>query len=250
MVKIANLKTYNSGMRKSITDKLWFMYEIDPFVRYVYDFGCGDGSLLEAVHKANPILSLIGYDMNEDMIRLAESNNVDGEFFLCPLREVPEHTLLNASSVFHEIHSYGTPESIRSDYASIFSVGAEYIAIRDMFFSESMPIATNSYHLQCVRSNSDYRRMREFERIHGPLELNKNFMHYLLKYRYNDNWEREVHENYLPHSVEQFIRRIPESYEIKYFHAYTLPFFRQKVREDFGFWFEYPTHAKILLKHK
>ena len=250
MVKIANTKTYISGMQKSIADKLWFMKEIDPEIKWIYDFGCADGSLLAAIHEIDPTLSLIGYDMSPEMIQIANSCNSSGNFFSHPLHSLPKHTLLNASSVFHEIHSYGTPESVRSDYDSIFGVGAEYIAIRDMFFSESMPLMTNPYQLQSVKANSDHRRIKEFERIHGSITINKNFLHYLLKYRYVENWEREVRENYLPNSIEKFIRDIPSVYCVERLHVYTLPFLRQKIREDFGFWFDYPTHAQILLKRK
>ena len=250
MVRIANMKTYTSGMQKSIADKLWFMKGIDPEIERIYDFGCADGSLLAAIHEIDPTLSLIGYDMSPEMIRIANSHSLSGDFFTHPLHFLPKHTLLNASSVFHEIHSYETPESIRSDYASIFGVGAEYIAIRDMFFSENMPLMTNPYQLQSVRANSDYRRIKEFERIHGSIAINKNFLHYLLKYRYIENWEREVRENYLPNSIERFIGDIPNTYSVERLHIYTLPFLRQKIREDFGFWFDYPTHAQILLKRK
>lgn len=250
MVQIADIKTYTSGMQKSIADKLWFMDYLDPSITNIYDFGCADGTLLRSIWKINPSLALYGYDQSIEMIGMAFGENYVATYCNKPLTKVAPHTLLNASSVFHEIHSYGSPQSIKSDYESIFNVGADYISIRDMFYSESMPLYTNPLHLRCVKRRSNYKRMQEFERIHGSMGLNKNFIHYLLKYRYVENWDREVRENYFPHSIEQFIRNLPDSYEIVYLNTYTLPFLRQKVREDFGFWIDYPTHAKILLKQK
>lgn len=250
MVQIADMKIYTAGMQKSIADKLWFMDYLDPSVTDIYDFGCADGTLLRSIGKMKPSLILSGYDKSLEMIDMAFDEDHIAVYYNKPLPKVMPHTLLNASSVFHEIHSYGSPQSIKEDYESIFNVGAEYIAIRDMFYSESMPMYTNPFHLRFVESISDNKMIREFERIHGSIGLSKNFLHYLLKYRYVENWDREVRENYLPYSIEQFIRNLPNTYEVTYLHTYTLPFLRQKIREDFGFWIDYPTHAKILLKHK
>ena len=60
----------------------------------------------------------------------------------------------------------------------------------------------------------------------GGLTSNKNFLHYLLTYRYVENWDREVRENYFPHSIEEFLSKIPTKYEVVYFEHYTLPFLR------------------------
>ena len=91
-------------------------------------------------------------------------------------------------------------------------------------------------------------KISEFEAFNGGLTSNKNFLHYLLTYRYVENWDREVRENYFPHCIEEFLNKIPVHYEVVYFEHYTLPFLREQVWKDFGFTLSDSTHAKILLK--
>ncbi len=243
---IADLSGYLSGMRKSIEDKLWFLDRIDPKVRSIYDFGCADGALLREVAKREPLLKLEGYDASYEMCESSAGNlHISNK----PLKRVPRGTLINASSVFHEIYSYGTPASIKKDYDSIFNVGADYIAIRDMFYTENMPEYSDVFKEKRVRTLVP-NILRDFETIHGSIIYNKNLLHFLLKYRYTDNWRREVRENYFPYSFEEFLRRIPDSYEVIYARGYILPFLYERVQEDFGFSITYPTHAKILLRRK
>lgn len=246
-VSIADLDTYLSGMRKSMKDKVWFLDRLDPAITNIYDFGCADGTLLREVGMVKPSLNLLGYDKSPAMTEVC-AREID--IHNRPLCQVPQHTLLNASSVFHEIHSYGSRESIRSDYNAIFHVGADYIAIRDMFYTKYMNRHSNPTQMVLVERAIGYQKVREFEHIHGSISDNKNLLHLLLKYRYTENWAREVRENYFPHSFEDFIKKIPNNYEVVYSNLYTLPFLRQKIWDDIGFWLQYPTHAKILLRRK
>lgn len=59
-----------------------------------------------------------------------------------------------------------------------------------------------------------------------------------------------MRENYFPHTIEEFLNKIPDYYEIVYFEHYTLPFIREQVRKDFGVQLTDPTHGKILLRYK
>ncbi|MGA1049083.1 MAG: hypothetical protein ACO3UU_13830, partial [Minisyncoccia bacterium] len=44
-----------------------------------------------------------------------------------------------------------------------------------------------------------FKSLISFEKVWGSIFKDyRNFIHFLLKYRYTDNWEREVNENYLP----------------------------------------------------
>lgn len=156
--------------------------------------------------------------------------------------------MLNASSVFHEIHAYSG--DIRRDYQNIFGSSADFISIRDLFYSICSDHPTDRVKLAKVLQREPVQKVREFEAFSGSLSSNKNFLHYLLKYRYTENWEREVQENYFPHSIEVFLSKIPPSYEIVHFEHYTLPFLKDRIWEDFGFTLTDPTHAKILLKRK
>lgn len=246
MTPIANMNVYNDGMRKSMLDKIWFLDKIDDSITDLYDYGCADGSLLKMAGEICPSMNLNGYDISQDMINIAKKNVPEASY----LSTVPlvglENSILNASSVFHEIHAYSA--NIEQDYKNIFESGATYIAIRDMFYSRCSCHATDAAMLASVLQHEEASKILDFETYNGSLTENKNFIHYLLTYRYLENWEREVRENYFPHSIEEFLRKIPSHYSIVHFEHYTLPFLKDRVYSDFGITLSDPTHAKILLK--
>lgn len=245
MEKIADIAVYNDGMRKSLLDKIWFLSKLDSSVKGIYDYGCADGALLSMVNSLMPNLTLWGYDFNPDMVALANKALPQATISTEPLYDL-SGLVVNASSVFHEIHNYSPNPAV--DYDNIFKHCAKYIAIRDMFYSESSCHATNPVFLANVYRNQPIRKIREFEAFNGSIAENRNFLHYLLTYRYEENWDREVRENYFPHSLEEFLGKLPKNYEIIYIEHYTLPFLREKIFEDFGFTIGDATHAKILLK--
>lgn len=249
MIAIADLGTYNSGMRKSMQDKLWFLdFWDDDDIRTVYDYGCADGTLLSLVHQERPDVGLIGYDNNLEMLEKAADSGIHCTH--TPMESASPGTLTVVSSVLHEIHAYGTEEDVSDDYSHIFGIGSEYIAIRDMFYSKNMAVVVNGRDMTKVYRNADRERLAEFEKLYGSISLNKNMLHWLLKYRYTSNWERELYENYLFQSFEDFLRAIPEQYEIVYSVCYMLPYLYRKIKEDYGIDWKYPTHGKILLKRK
>lgn len=246
MTPIADMDTYTAGMRKSIQDKLWFIDKVADKVDSVVDYGCADGALLYEIHNICPSIRLYGYDNNVEMLQRAST--------LCPFATYSQRTikapdsksLLVVSSVFHEIYSYST--DIKAECASIFNSGYRYIAIRDMFYTKAAVRKADGYKISSVLRKEPQSKIQDFERFHGPITENVNFLHYLLKYRYTENWEREVKENYFPQSLEEFLSNIPQEYKIASVQPYTLPFTRTKIHRDFGFWLEDTTHAQILLE--
>ena len=70
-----------------------------------------------------------------------------------------------------------------------------------------------------------------------------------MKYRYTDNWEREVNENYLPVSLETVKKKIPSSYKIVYEKDFILPFIQQQVKKDFDVEITHSTHTKLIIKN-
>ena len=252
MTPINNLSVYNAGMRKSMFDKLWWIDKIDDSIKNVVDYGCADGALLSMVHDMNPNLQLYGYDFNQTMLDLATKNIPDGHFdknLLSLTKDIlEENSVLVASSVFHEIENYS--DGTGKEYRDIFYNNYKYIAIRDMFLSEKSCVESDSLNVAKVRQKYSYDKIKEFESYIGCLERNENLLQFFLTYRYTENWDREVRENYFPHTIEQFLRKIPENYEIVYFEHYTLPFLREQVLKDFGIQLTDPTHGKILLRLK
>ena len=76
----------------------------------------------------------------------------------------------------------------------------------------------------------------------------KNFIHFLLKHRYVENWNRELHENYLPLTFEKLLLKIHPRYAITYCEHYTLPFLSDAVMKKFGIPINHPTHIKLVCK--
>lgn len=252
MTPIKNMYVYNAGMRKSILDKIWWLDKIDDDVSSVVDYGCADGALLSMTHEINPNLTLFGYDFNKDMITLAKNNVPSGHFsddyYQAVNLSIVENAVLNASSVFHEIENYS--DNIKEEYKRIFNMGYKYVAIRDMFVSEKSYGISDQLIVAKVRQRFTYEKIKEFETFIGSLDRNENLLQFFLTYRYNENWDREVRENYFPHTIEEFLQKVPSCYEIVHFEHYTLPFVRDRVWKDFGVQLTDPTHGKILLRLK
>ena len=252
MTHIKNMDVYNAGMRKSMLDKIWWIDKIDDSITSIVDYGCADGALLSMVHEINPNLMLFGYDFNDDMIALAKNNVPYGyfsnDYYQTITLSMLESSVLNASSVFHEIENYS--ENIKEEYKRIFNTGYKYVAIRDMFVSEKSFGASDQLTVAKVRQQFPHEKIQEFETYIGSLENNENLLQFFLTYRYNENWDREVREDYFPHTIEEFLSKIPTCYEVVHFEHYTLPFVRDQVWKDFGVQLTEPTHGKILLKLK
>lgn len=253
MTPIKNMDVYNAGMRKSMLDKIWWLDKIDDSIKTIVDYGCADGALLSMVGEMNPDFDLFGYDFNDDMIDLACNNVPDGVFasnygVICSITPEKDKAILIASSVFHEIENYSY--DVTSEYDRIFNNDYKYIAIRDMFMSEKSYGISDKLTVAKVRQQFDYKKIQEFESHIGPLEYNENLLQFFLTYRYEANWDREVRENYFPHTIEQFLSKVPEHYEVVHFEHYILPFVREQVWKDFGVQLTDPTHGKILLRLK
>lgn len=280
MTAIDNYTTYIEGMQKSLDDKLfWIPLLENEKIDAVVDFGCADGALIDkAYHQLylqhNENVKFIGVDNNEKMLDRALTN--------CPFMkaatnlggvQVRENYLLNLSSVIHEVYSYCTDEEIDDFWNHVLNDNYKYIAIRDMVVDRSVnlinPIVERTQSgIHCFRNeywNKYYDNICKFDTkqwqnflIHNGYDAddsnyeveNKDVLHFLMKYRYIENWEREVRENYFPIYFEDLLNKIIENgnYEIVYARQYILPFVKEKVKEDFDIDLVDNTHCQILLK--
>lgn len=254
MTSINNYEVYNHGMKKSIKDKLFFEGLIDESVDTFVDFGCADGQILKQIHEDFPDWNLRGIDCDENMIGLSKLNcpyAFYGNDILSSCFLDNHKAILNMSSVIHEIYSYTSPKEITELWDKIFSCNFKYISIRDIMISNTADKISTIQDIQKVYSySSNDPFLKDFENKWGRIESNKNLIHYLLKYRYIENWDREVKENYLPITTEEFLNLIPQEYEIVYYNHYVLPFTKDRIMEDFGIELKDNTHVKILLKRK
>ncbi len=248
---IKDYKTYNSGMKKSIKDKLFFEGLTDDSVDTFVDFGCADGQILAQVHNDFPEWKLKGIDNDYRMIELAQRNCKAAEYFEKISDLTNNNTsLLNLSSVIHEVYSYSSSNAIKKFWSNVFNSGFKYISIRDLMSSYTINTEAEINDILKLQKRTNSEQLSDFISVWGNISTRRNLVHYLLKYRYVENWEREVRENYLPITVECFLNMIPDTYEIIYFNHYILPFTKDKIKEDFDIELRDNTHVKVLLKRK
>lgn len=269
-----NLASYNAAMRNSLEDKLFFL-DLLPEDNYTFvDFGCADGALIGALCNIYPekkgLNTYIGYDLSTEMISLAKTNfsgDVDEEVvFTSDWKEVigelsksKNKKVLVISSVIHEVYSYGEiPKDIDTFWHRVIDTGFDFICIRDMMPSRDImretPMRIHDALLYDRKNVLMTDQLKEFEKIHGSTWSMKNAVHFLLKYRWQVNWEREVNENYFPIYVEDLIGILTlkkyfhdaDTYKLDYLERFQVPFLMESIKKDFGIEFQDYTHVKAI----
>lgn len=252
--EITNTDRYNTEMKKSLIDKIFFLDKIDA--QLIIDFGCADGTLIKFMKLVFPEIEYVGYDISADMIETARKNlaGLDNITLISNIDDLKRKiqssgktTAIVFSSVLHEIYSYD-PEGISSFWKDLIGLSPDYVVIRDMAVSKTADRASDKISVARVRQLFDAKLLDQFEEIWGSIDENISLTHFLLKYRYKENWDREVRENYLPVTIEQLMAHFPKQYVPDYFEHYTLPFIRNQAREDFGVELNERTHVKLIYR--
>ena len=254
--EISSIDNYISGLSKSKNDKLFFLDKVKTDL--IVDFGCADGSIISEIKQKNPEIKVIGYDIDETMLFLARSKNKkilftdSWELVMSEVRK-SKSPCLNLSSVIHEVYSYSTSKIIKEFWEDkVFGSGFKWITIRDMIPSTKMSyknIEEFEEDIKKVKEKSSSKYLKSFEDKWGIIDDNyRTFVHFLLKYKYEDNWGREVLENYLPLGLETLKKKIPPNYKIFYENSFILPYLSKSVKADFGIDLSHSTHTKMIIK--
>lgn len=253
MTTIKNLENYNTEMRKSLIDKIFFLDKVNA--NTFIDFGCADGSMLKLAHQILPSYNYVGYDLSQDMIDKCNcddikftSNYEELNSIISENKLVGNKMCISLISLIHEIYAYGA--DIKSFWNFIFNTGFDYIAIRDLCISRTANRASDFVSVAKIRMNYDKHKIAQWESTWGNLSDNTSLIHFLLKYRFSENWDRELVENYLPIYLEDLFALIPNTYEPIYIEHYTLPFTREQIKIDFNIDLQEKTHLKLILKRK
>ena len=254
---ITNLDTYNARMASSIEDKMWFWDKVKDTTNSIVDYGCADGSLLLRINEEHPRQTLIGYDASDDMLARAKKHTKDTP--ICFVESIfepeMEHTCLVLSSVVHEIFSYQEREDAEFELGMLFDLGAKYIAIRDMGVqSVCRSVITPLEIVKAIYERDGEEKIYSFTKVWGSITNWVNCIHYLLKAPYDENWGRELQENYFPFSIDRVLAQYnidsPVKYDVVYFEAYTLPYVRERIARDYKINLRAPTHYKLLLERR
>lgn len=249
MNKITDIELYNTQMSHSMKDKLFFLDFINPKeANTIVDFGCANGELLKQLPYD---WNKIGIDNSKEMIDAA-IENCDAAYF-SSLDEIDffdkNNAVLNMSSVIHEIYSYLNEKEIAHFWDKVFNSGYKYITIRDMMVSNKTNRDMSLNELRTICAHRKVNLFRDFHKVY-PQWRARDMLHFFMKYRYTENWDRERDENYFPITIEELTALIPDNYEIVYQNAYILQWTKDRVLKDFGYEIEDNTHIKLILKKK
>lgn len=256
-----NINIYNERMSKAIIDKLWFMRFLKMNVfnngdngAIVYDLGCADGELIRHLAPEFPNIEFVGIDNSDDMINLARQRQEFPNERYINNRQISREAchdmpvILIMSSVFHEIVNYEKfPKAFLDDL--FFWIKPDYIFFRDMIPNESINRHTLQSDIDKIKDKIEFNQILEFNIRQGDISNQRNFVHLLLKYRYIENWDREVRENYFPCTYQELMSFFP-NFNIIYSKQYTLPYIQQIVKEDFDIDLMDCTHVNIVMKRK
>ena len=263
---IADNGWYNAEMAKSLIDKIYFLDKVDA--RMFVDFGCANGVMLSFIEKVFPGMTLVGYDLNEEMIEEARARDPQSSVvYTSDWKEVArlvkdykaaaegeDKVCLVLSSVLHELHSY-LDEAEKSDaFNKIWGddgIEFDYIAIRDMMADKSVSRPSNPITVARVQQVFEAKHpglISQWEQRWGHLGEMWSLQHFLMTYRYVANWEREYRENYLPQNYQDFMASVPRKYMAIYKDHFILPFLERRVRQDFDISMTDATHLKVVFE--
>ena len=259
MVPIKNLQNYIDKMNLSMEDKLFFVNKIK--CKIFVDYGCADGTLLSKLDAiySDPTITYIGYDKSEEMLNLAKSkwNGIGKVMFMSNFDDVLQciHTRFNdtaliLSSVLHEVFSQSNYEQAEF-WDNINKLPLKYIIIRDMAYNPIIKYSKLDQYLIDKIINIYPKQSSEFVSKFGKFENSLQICHFLLKYRYNINWKRELEEDYFAFDPDIAINYLHNyNFYPIYFERFNVPYIVDRIYEDlridlnkFG-----QTHVKIIFQ--
>lgn len=253
------LEEYNAAMQQGLMDKLYFLDYCNE-VHNIVDFGAADGSLIELLYnRFGNTKRYFAVDNSPEMLDILryrfQSNpcvRIVGDMNDLPSIFGSDRTAVILSSVLHEIYSYGTDlrQFEKIIFGGNFAECPEYIFIRDMSLSRTAnrPIDIND--LLRLRTKANPSTLQEYTDFWGEIHSDRDMLHYLLKYRYEDNFDRENRENYFSLPYERLLEVVGNNYYFVHHEHYVLPYLRNVIYRDFGITVRDNTHVKLILRRK
>jgi len=269
--RFKDINSYNSNMRKSMGDKLYFLEHLPDGPFLFIDFGCADGSMINELcsifRNYEHQTQFIGYDCSSEMISLAKSKFYgeasDEVVFTSSWDEVNERLKANKiggksviilSSVIHEVYSYSKGKSdIDEFWKRVLESDFDYIVVRDMMLDPGLDKVYSSVYDRVQINNSklvEKYQQEQFVNRWGTILTKKNLIHFLLKYRWKVNWDRELNENYFPIDTTEFYNKVKSSgnYDLNYWERFRVPFLDECFKRDFNIELDKDTHLKAIFK--
>ena len=249
---IPDINGYNTRMSMSLIDKIYFMDKIGD-ANLIVDFGCADGAILKHLAKLFPDYQYVGFDISPEMLEIARNGSPSNITYTSNWDEVlklieGKKAAITLSSLIHEVYTYCSEKEVEEFWGRVWNSCFSYVVIREMMVSKSASRQSDPIAVARIRQCYDKNKLQEWETQWGSLTENWSLVHFLLTYRYTENWEREFRENYLPVALEDFFPLIPPKYYPTFMEHYTLPFNRKTIEQDFGIQLQDRTHLKLILE--
>lgn len=259
MAKIENYSVYNDRMRRSMWDKAFFMDKV-PGTELIVDYGCADGSLIRFLHSLFPTMCFIGFDIDPEMIAQANRQRSENTWFFSDgeemLRMIDQlgierrRIAVNFSSVMHEIFHYDCDRGMITRL--IGQIAPRYLVIRDMLYcSDDETARIPAAAAERIRSRVPEQQLADFEARWGSIEIKKNLAHFILKYKYTENWARECSENYFAYTIDDLTALLDPAgaYRSIFENHYILPWCRYDAQNNLGIELgsEMTTHFSMIL---
>lgn len=248
-------KIYCESMAKSLEDKLFFLNEIDiNDYDCIVDFGCADGRILEVLDErlTNKKTILVGIEKNkvmtDQLVLLAARTKhtmlvstkliIDDEIFNL-LKRKDKKKLIIFSSVLHEYDW----KNFKPFFIFFDAIVMRYMQSPEKFWYK-VPESTRAL----VTKDFPGELLAKLERKYGYFNDLERLYKYFLMYRYADNFDHELQEDYFSIIWDNLKDWLTHDYvfHVLYEKDYILPFIKQDIETKFGYELKYPTHKQII----
>lgn len=248
--EINNKEVYLSRMSKPLQEKLRVADYFPKDAKKILDVGCADGTVTIALAKMFPNIEFFGIDLDGDFIEQAKERREKENIGNVSFQKVYLRDLLSKEdkydavifvSVLHEFYSYG--EGISSvlkalaDAHELLNIGGE-IVVRDMILHEYTKHTkfNVSNILEKIHTREEFaQHLNDFEELFGAIDNIYKANHFLLKYFYSENWDRESKEHYVPVTFEQYQDVFSLlGMDMQFMENYLISFLKDKWQEDFS----------------
>lgn len=162
----------------------------------------------------------------------------DNEIFNL-LKKAGKKSLIIFSSVLHEYNW----ENFKP-----FFILFDTIVMRDMQSPEKFWYKVPESTRALVTKDFPGELLAKLERKYGYINDLERLYNYFLMYRYADNFDHELQEDYFSIIWENLKEWLTYDYvfHVLYEKDYILPFIKQDIETKFGYELKYPTHKQII----
>lgn len=245
MNDITDFKKYLSSLKNTFIDKAFFIEKLPEDINVIIDYGCADGSFLKFLKNIyGDRFKYYGVDNNPCFIEMCKKNSIKAVEYIDELKVDLQKTCINFSSSLHEIFMATDPGTF---FKSLFQLlrkrnisFPKVISIRDMYIKDNHNETDTKFILNCMyrftrKCSEKFSEFLDYVPIVNATNDSRECIHFLLKYMYDFNWQKEKFEDYLSFTKNyQSLMNllIDYNYVKKWNFEYYLPYLIEKWKKD------------------